>query len=138
MTRSTQRMSRRMFTTGGLGTLAAFGFARQLLAQGAVTGKSIAADEEKANIAIVNEFCATFGRRDLDKAVSLLADNATYRPIQRSAPSAGNAKGTDPLKGFLARFPAIEFKILKSVPLGPIIVNERDDIFAASNTQPAR
>jgi limonene-1,2-epoxide hydrolase len=127
-----------MFTANGLGALMTLGFARLALAQGTVTGRIVAAEEEKANVAVVNEFCATFVRRDLQKAVSLLADNATYRPTQRTAPVVGKEKVTETLEGFFTRFPEFDFKVLNTVALGPIILNERDDIFGPSNTQPAR
>ena len=90
-------------------------------------GRSLTPAEEQANVAIVNEFCAAFGRHDLAAAVALLADNCTYRPTQTRPAVVGKAALSDTIKGFMAN--VVEFKVLKTVVLGPIVLNERDDIF---------
>ena len=40
------------------------------------------------------------------------------------------------MRGFIDRI--VAFKILRTVSLEPIVMNERDDVFGASATQPAR
>jgi limonene-1,2-epoxide hydrolase len=93
-------------------------------------GKSVSADVEKANVRIVNDFCAAFARKDFDKAVSLLADNCVYRPTQTRPPILSKEKVAETIKGFIGR---AEFKVLKTVVLGPLVVNERDDVIAQAN-----
>src|SRR5262245_47803720 len=120
-------VSRRTFTARSLNALAALGMSNYSFAQNTVpTGKTVSPETEKANVAIVNDFCAAFGRKDLAKAVSLLADSCVYRPLQTRPPIAGKEKVADLIKGFLER--RAEFKVLKTVVLGPIVLNERDDV----------
>lgn len=135
MTRSTKGVTRRRFATGGLTALAAFGLARVSFAQAANLGKSVSREVERANVAVVNEFCAAFAQKDSSKIVLLLADNCVYRTTQTRPPIVGKDKVVETIKGFLDR--GIEFKVLKTVVLGPIVLNERNDILAQANG-PAR
>ena len=131
MNRPLQAVTRRAFTAGGLGALATLGLSP--LAAGQSTGnmgKSVSADVEKANVRIVNDFCAAFARKDFDKAISLLADNCVYRPTQTRPPVVSKQKVAETIKGFIGR---AEFKVLKTVVLGPLVVNERDDVIAQAN-----
>lgn len=136
MKRSSHSPSRRTFTVSGLTALATLGLPRLTLAQvAAPTGKSIPPDVEQANVAVVNDFCAAFARKDLPKAVSLLADNCSYRPTQSRPAIVGKEHVTSTIKVFLER--GAEFKVLKTVALGPLVLNERDDIIVME-TGPTR
>lgn len=77
-------------------------------------------------MAVVTEFCAAFGRKDVAKAVSLLGDNCTYRVVQNRPPIVGKEKVSEQIKGLIER--GAEFKIYKTVALGPLVLNDRDDI----------
>ena len=123
---STNWVTRRtFFTAGGLGALAALSAGRLAAAQ---EFKSVSPEVEKANIRVVNDFCATLKSRDMAKAASLLADKCAYRPTQTTAAVVGHNAVLERVKGFMDR--GAEFKVLKTVALGPIVLNERDDIFA--------
>jgi limonene-1,2-epoxide hydrolase len=136
MKRTRHPVSRRTFTVSALTAFATLGLPRLALAQAATsTGKSIPPDVEKANIAIVNDFCAAFARKDLAKAVSLLADNCSYRPTQMRPAVVGKEQVLTTVKVFLER--GAEFKVLKTVALGPLVLNERDDIIVME-TGPSR
>ena len=136
MKRLTHPLSRRTFAASGLTALATLGLTPLSFAQAAApTGKSVPPEIEKANVAVVNDFCAAFARKDLAKAVSLLADNCTYRPTQTRPPVVGKEKIADAIKGSIER--GAEFKVLKTVVIGPVVVNERDDIVTTANG-PAR
>lgn len=136
MKRPTHSLSRRTFTASGLTALATLGLPQLSFAQAAApAGKSVPPEVEKANVAVVNAFCAAFARKDLVKAVSLLADNCTYRPTQTRPPVVGKEKIAETIKGFLER--GAEFKVLKTVVIGPLVLNERNDIIAFENG-PAR
>ena len=127
MKRQKHSPSRRTFAASGLTALATLGLSRLSFAQGAaLTGKSVPPEVGKANVAVVNDFCAAFTRKDLAKAVSLLADNCSYRPTQTRPAVVGKEKVGETIKGFLER--GAEFKVLKTVSLGPLVLNERDDI----------
>ena len=137
MKRLTHSLSRRTFTASGLTALAMLGLTQPSFTQAAApAGKSVPPEIEKANVAIVNEFCAAFAQKDLAKAVSLLADNCTYRPTQTRPPVVGKEKIADTIKGFLER--GAEFKVLKTVVIGPLVVNERDDIIVTATNGVAR
>ena len=117
-------ISRRAFGATGLGALATLGLSRLSFAQ-VPSGKAVPPEIEKANVAVVNAFCAAFARKDLTKAVSLLADNCSYRTTQTRPPILGKDKVAETIKGFIER--GAEFKVLKAVALGPLVINERDD-----------
>jgi limonene-1,2-epoxide hydrolase len=99
---------------------------RTAFAQEAITGLAISPTVVNSNLAIVKEFCAAFARKDLAKAASLLADNCSYRSTQARPPVVGKDEVTKAMRVFLER--GAEFKILKTVALGPLVLNERDDI----------
>ena len=137
MKRSKQSVTRRAFTATGLGALAALGISDVALAQAQCNiGKPVSPEVEKANVAVVNEFCASFKKNDLKTIESLLADNCSFRISQTRPPITGKKTVVDTLKGFMDR--GLEFKVLKTVVLGPVVLNERDDLLGASKDQPAR
>lgn len=138
MKRSPKRISRRQFAGSGLSTLVALSLPSVALAQSQAQqtrGARVSAEVEKANVAVVNQFCAAMGRRDLDAALALLADNCTYRSSQTRPPAVGKEAVTAAIKGYIDRVEA--FTVLNTVALGPVVVNARDDPFAATATSPA-
>src|SRR5262249_22997175 len=66
-------------------------------------------------------------RRGGAGAASLLADKCAYRPTQTTPAVVGHDAVLERVKGFMDR--GAEFKVLKTVALCPIVLNERDDIF---------
>jgi limonene-1,2-epoxide hydrolase len=118
MARSTHRLSRRAFGATAFSTLG-------LLATSA--GAQTQISEQAANVAIVNDFCAAFKRKDLDRIGALLDAHCVYRVTQTRPPMMGR-------EAVLAFFrPALErgdidFHVLRTVSLGPLVVNERDDL----------
>jgi limonene-1,2-epoxide hydrolase len=126
---------RRTFTSSALSAIAALAVARWPSAQEAtLVGRSVSPQVEKANLAVVNDFCAAFKQKDLAKAVSLLADNCTYRPTQARPPVIGKAQVEATIKVFLER--GADFIVIKSVTLGPLVVNERDDVIVMESGPP--
>lgn len=107
--------------------MAALGLSQVSFGQ-TVIHTNVPPEVEQANVAVVNEFCAAFARRDLAKAASLLAENCTYRVNQTRPPIVGRDKVVEAIKGFIDR--TIEFKVRKTAAFGPMVINERDDIFA--------
>lgn len=136
MSRSRQVVTRRAFAAGSLATVAALGVSPLAALQSPATmGKPVGADVEAANLKAVDAFCAAFKKKDMETIASLLADDCTYRLLQNRPPVVGKAAVVETIKGFVTR--GIEFKVLKSVVLGPVVLNERDDIVAAAPGQPA-
>lgn len=86
-------------------------------------------DAEKVNIAVVNNFCASFATRDLTKIMSFFADNGVYRMTETSPPSVGREAVSTRIKGFIDTSDTIEFKIVETFAKGPVVMNERIDRF---------
>ncbi len=121
MVKTRNAASRRAFvTTGaaGLGLVLASGLTRRAEA----AEWSVA---EKANVQIVNAFCAAFGERDLAKALAPLAENVTYRPIETAEPIKGREQVTARIRSFIGR--AGRWDVLETFAKGPMVVNERID-----------
>ena len=135
MSGTNRNVSRRVFTAAGLGALAGLGIPRLAISQTAAQGRMVPSDVQQANIAVVNDFCAAFAQKDLNGAVSLLADDCVYRVTHTQPPITGKEAVSETIAGFMQR--VVDFKVLNTVALGPLVLNERDDIFEASDTPPA-
>ena len=136
MNRPRPSLSRRAFGAGGLAAIA-FGFARAGAAQVAPPfGASVPREVERANIVLVDEFCAAFARKDVAKAVSLLSDGCSYRTSQTRPPIVGKANVASTITRFIEL--GAEFKVIRSVALGPLVLNERDDVVVMTAGAPAR
>lgn len=127
MSRTTTRRAFALEVAGlytmGAGTLA--------FAQTSVPpGRSVTPTEEKANAAVVSEFFAAFNRHDLPRIIALLADNCSFRVTQTRPPVQGKDAIAATIKGFLDS--VVDFKVLKSSVVGPLVVNERDDILKSA------
>ena len=86
---STNPVTRRtFFSAGGLGALAALSAGRLAAAQ---EFKSVSPEVEKANIRVVNDFCATLKSRDGARAASLLVTSPpaiTNKKVQHTTSTA--------------------------------------------------
>ena len=134
----TKSVTRRAFSMSGLAGLAALSLPLQSLGQeSAVVGRFGSADEEKANVKVVEQFCAAWSHKDLDTIASLLADDCSFRSNQKSPPVVGKQMVTERFKGDFARA-SFELKILKAVGLGPVVLTQRDDIITPLNGNASR
>ena len=116
-------VTRRAFLSiGGLGALGLS------LAQDAPAQVHVSRQTEQTNARIVTEFCEAFTKRDVATATSLLAEQCTYRPSQTAPPVTGRDAVAERIKRIMTERGGIDFKVLKTVTLGPIVVNQRDDI----------
>ena len=75
-------IDRRGFLATGAGIAAVAAFARPAQAAEMTA-------EEKANIQIVNDFCAAWPSHDLEKVLSFFADNGAYRMTETMEPAKG-------------------------------------------------
>jgi limonene-1,2-epoxide hydrolase len=121
-------MERRTFL--GTGALAAAGSAIPLAAAAADWTAA-----EKANVSVVNEFCASWSSRDLRQILPRLADDCVYRMTETTAPASGHAGVTERLGTWLQTSERIEFTVLETFAQGPIVMNRRIDRFV-STTRP--
>ena len=86
MTNEATGLSRRALLTGGLGVAA--------LAMASPAGAAEPTAAERANMRIVEEFCAAWPSHDLDRILAFFADNGVYRMTETMEP----AKGREALK----------------------------------------
>ncbi|HXP83606.1 MAG TPA: limonene-1,2-epoxide hydrolase family protein [Bryobacteraceae bacterium] len=114
------------FTRGrflGAGLAAALGLSRR-----ADAAEPTAA--EKANLALVTDFCASFAGRDMSKIAAFMADDCVYRVTETTPPVRGK-DAIERIRTYVERSTKIEFKILESWVKGSVVVNERIDGFVS-------
>jgi limonene-1,2-epoxide hydrolase len=114
-------MNRRTFLTIGAGTIATAGFADR----GEAAELTPA---EKANVQLVNDFCAAWPSHDLARILSFFADNGAYRMTEAVEPAKGREAMATRIKSFLDRVE--RFEVLETFARGPMVFNERIDHFA--------
>jgi limonene-1,2-epoxide hydrolase len=112
---------RSAFTVGGIG-LAAFALPRA-----AHAAEMTAA--EKANVQVVNDFCAAFSGHDLDRVMSFFAENCAYRVTEAQEPNKGRQAVTERIRMSLDRIE--KFEVIESFAKGPMVFNERMDSFTS-------
>jgi limonene-1,2-epoxide hydrolase len=121
MTNRRSSTGRRAFLATGLGAAALAG-----LAPSAQAAEPTAL--ERANMKLVEDFCAAWPSHDLDRILGFFAPNGAYRMTETMEP----AKGRDALTARITTIIANvdEFKILDTFARGPMVVNERIDRFS--------
>lgn len=94
------------------------------------TPKLNAADwtpDERANVQVVNDFCAAWPSHDLAKVLSFFADDSAYRMSERQEPTKGHQAVSDKINSFLRN--VVRFEVLDTFARGPMVFNERIDHF---------
>jgi limonene-1,2-epoxide hydrolase len=118
----TLRPSRRQFLSVGVAAGAALAW----------PGVSQAADlpaTEARNIQVVTDFCNLIQSRDMTKLASLVTDTVVYRLKEDAQPIVGRDAVVARIKTFFDGTDVVEIRILKSQAIGPVVINERIDIF---------
>lgn len=120
MTNEATGLSRRALLTGGLGVAA--------LAMAAPADAAEPTAAERANMRIVEEFCAAWPSHDLERILAFFADNGVYRMTETMEP----ARGREALKTRISTIinNVTRFEILDTWARGPMVINERIDTFA--------
>jgi limonene-1,2-epoxide hydrolase len=121
MNKETQTMNRRGFLATGVAAVAGVG-----IAGGAAAAELTA--QEKANVQVVNDFCAGWSARDLNKIMSLFAEAGVYRATETAEPLKGRDAVTARVRGLLDRVD--RFDVLDTFAKGPMVINERIDRFS--------
>jgi limonene-1,2-epoxide hydrolase len=118
--RSSGLTRRSAFSTAGLGLAAIAG----------LPGSANAAQwsaAEKANVQVVNDFCAAWPSHNLDRVMSFFSENCAYRMTEAQEPNKGRQAVMDRIQSFLERVQS--FEVLETSAKGPIVINERHDHF---------
>jgi len=124
MKRTAHSMDRRRFITAGAGVLAVAGLP-------SVAAAADMTAMEKANVQVVNDFCAAWTGHDLAKVMSFFADAVAYRMTETAEPVKGREAVTARVKGIIDR--VARFEVLDTFARGPMVINERIDHFSAGN-----
>lgn len=86
---------------------------------------------ERANVQVVNDFCAAWPSHDLQKVTSFFADDSAYRMSERQDPSKGHQAVTEKINSYLGN--VVRFEVLETLARGPMVFNERIDHFEKLN-----
>jgi limonene-1,2-epoxide hydrolase len=82
---------------------------------------------EKANIQVINDFCAAWPSHDIDRIMSFFAANCAYRVSEGQEPNKGRQAVKDRIQSFLDRVQS--FEVIETFAKGPMVFNERRDHF---------
>jgi len=82
---------------------------------------------EKANVKLVEDFCAAWSSKDADKVMAFFSDNPSYRQTELQAPAVGRQAVAEKIAGGVKV--ATKFEVHESWARGPMVVNERTDYF---------
>ena len=121
MTSGKLKQSRRKFCTAGAGALALVGLTRP----------STAAEltpEEQANVNLVNEFCAAWSERQLDRIMTFFTDGSAYRMTETTELADGINAVSERIQTLINNVD--RFDVLDTFARGPMVVNERIDYFS--------
>jgi limonene-1,2-epoxide hydrolase len=86
---------------------------------------------EKANAALVTQFCLDWATRDVGKLVPYLADKLVYQMFEGRPDIVGIEAFQKELEPFLKDLVRVEWEILRTFTIGQIVINERIDRFIA-------
>jgi limonene-1,2-epoxide hydrolase len=87
-------------------------------------------DAEKANVKVVDDFCAAWSTRDLKRILPFMSDTTVYRMSETTPPVTGHSGVTARLGSWLETSDkGVEFLVLESFARGPIVMNHRIDRF---------
>lgn len=84
-------------------------------------------ESEKANVKLVEDFCAAWSSKDADKVMAFFSDNPSYRQTELQAPAVGRQAVADKIAGGVKV--ATKFEVHESWARGPMVINERTDYF---------
>ena len=120
MSTQARRLPRRTFLTAGLAMGAPFAV-RAAAAE--------PTEEERANVAVVNAFCAAWAKHDLDRIVTSFADACAYRVTETQEPIKGREAVAARIASFIDRVD--RFEVVETFARGPMVFNERHDHFTS-------
>ena len=110
----------------GAGLSAGIGMAGLALTGGGAEAAPMT-EGEKANVKLVEAFCAACGGKDADRIMAFFSDNPSYRQTEQQAPAAGRQAVAEKIAGLVKVVTNIE--IHASWARGPMVINERTDYF---------
>jgi limonene-1,2-epoxide hydrolase len=82
---------------------------------------------EKANVQVVNAFCAAWASSDPEKISSFMAEDCTTRLSETQPPSKGRAALRDTIANLFQRVQKVEIEVTETFAIGPTVLNDRID-----------
>ena len=110
--------------------LGAAGLSAAILQRGNETAQWTA--QERDAVEIVNDFCAAWATRDISKPLAFLSDDSVYRMSETTPPVKGHEGVIERLKSYVDVTDKLEFKVLQTAAMGPIVINHRIDSFVST------
>jgi len=86
-------------------------------------------DEEKANIRLVDKFCAAWEAMDLQQVTATMNEQCIYRQSQDTPPVTGHQAVIDLMQPWIESSHAITYEVLETFARGPVVINRRIDIY---------
>ena len=96
-------------------------------------GSHMKTELELANENLVNRFCADWSSRDVNILANYLADDLVYQMFEGRPDIIGREGFVKQLGPFLKNLKSVNWEILQSYVVGPLVINERLDHFIASS-----
>lgn len=86
-------------------------------------------ETEHANEELVNRFCRDWSRRDAGLLATYFADPFEYMVYEGGPVITSRDEFIRQMGPFLARLKSVEWEVVRSEVLGPLVINERIDHF---------
>ncbi len=96
-------------------------------------GSKMKTELEIANEKLVNDFCADWSTRDVSRLATYLADDLVYQMFEGRPDIIGREEFVNQLGPFLENLESVNWEIVQSHVVGPLVINERIDHFIASS-----
>ena len=123
----THDIDRRSVLMGALGAAALF-------CVDGVASAAQATEGEKANIKLVTDFVNAMSAKDLNKALTMFADDGVYRVTETAMPVTG-PDGVRSRLAMLLEQSQVDWTIHETWAKGPMVINHRTDKFV-NTTRP--
>jgi limonene-1,2-epoxide hydrolase len=92
-------------------------------------------DTEQSNEELVNRFCSDWSRRDAELLASYFAEPFEYMMYEGGPVITSREVFVRQMGPFLQKLKAVDWVILRSHAMGPMVINERIDHFYAHDSK---
>src|SRR3954449_1165586 len=116
MNRRLRQSTRRTFLAVGAAGAAALALPRSADARDWTAG-------EKANVQVVNAFCAAWVSSDAEKLASFMAEDCSTRLSEPQPPTKGRAAFRDTIRNLFQRVQKVEIEVKETFAIGPTVLN---------------
>jgi len=90
---------------------------------------------EQANEALVNRFCSDWSRRDAQLLAGYFAEKFEYMMYEGGPVITSHEAFVKQMTPFLTKLKAVDWVVVRSHAMGPMVINERIDHFYAQDSK---